>query len=440
VSALDGGLCRIKLPGGALTAAQAHALAACAAHYASGVIEATNRANLQLRGVRADQHAALVDRLIDAGLGSTAPGGDDAPQLMTSPIAGLDREALADTRALAAQILALLQHDSRAHTLSAKFALLLDGGERLAAIDHPHDVWLSPMAGDGGLVFVFGLAGCCPSEDRNARATPASAFAPGFAPSRACAAVLPSQVPALVGALLHTYIELAASDHTRMRDLLAVHSVEHVIGHVQARLDFPLLRGPRVDAWRRAPVDQSLRLGAHAQRRSGFAYVGAQPPLGRLDAPMLEGLAALAGECATGRLRVTPWQGVVLPDVRHAKVPTVLARLRSLGLYCSPADPLTRLIACAGSAGCRKGLADTKADALHLARRLPPHAAVHLTGCERSCAAAHRAPFTLLATGPGHYDLYRRDDSATSIFGVCVARQLTIEQAADWLARSTPDA
>jgi precorrin-3B synthase len=431
VPALDGGLCRIKLPGGALTAAQARALAACAGHYASGVIEATNRANLQLRGVRADQHAALIDRLVDAGLGSTAPDGDDAPQLMTSPIAGLDRTALADTRELAAQVLALLQHDSRAHTLSAKFALLLDGGERLAAIDHPHDVWLSPMAGDDGLMFVFGLAGCCPTGERSAL---------DVSPAPACAAILPSQVPAVVGALLHTFIALAGPDHTRMRDLLAVHSVEHVIGHVQARLDFPLLRGPRVDAWRRAPVDPSLRIGAHAQRQPGFAYVGAQPPLGRLDAPMLEGLAALAGECAAGRLRITPWQGVVVPDVRDAEVPTVLARLRSLGLYCSPADPLTRLIACAGSAGCSKGRADTKADALHLARRLPPRAEVHLTGCERSCAAAHRAPFTLLATGPGHYDLYRRDDSATHNIGVCVARHLSIEQAADWLARSIPDA
>ncbi|HBP2405347.1 TPA: precorrin-3B synthase, partial [Pseudomonas aeruginosa] len=52
VQALDGGICRIKLDAGRLDAAQARAVAAAARDCASGVIEATNRSNLQLRGVR----------------------------------------------------------------------------------------------------------------------------------------------------------------------------------------------------------------------------------------------------------------------------------------------------------------------------------------------------------------------------------------------------
>ena len=51
VPALDGGICRIKLAGGSITVAQACAVADAAQRYAGGVIEATNRANLQIRGV-----------------------------------------------------------------------------------------------------------------------------------------------------------------------------------------------------------------------------------------------------------------------------------------------------------------------------------------------------------------------------------------------------
>ncbi|MFP4905281.1 oxidoreductase, partial [Paraburkholderia sp. BR14261] len=115
--------------------------------------------------------------------------------------------------------------------------------------------------------------------------------------------------------------------------------------------------------------------------------------------------------------------------------------LHALGLIVSRADPLARLIACTGSTGCAKSRADTKADAQRLAALLPPGAEAHLSGCERSCAAAHCAPFTLLASAPDHYDLYQRDDTQSG-FGQLVARSLTIEAAALALAqrpRSTQD-
>ncbi|MDI9653445.1 precorrin-3B synthase, partial [Burkholderia cenocepacia] len=69
VAAADGGLCRIKLPGGRLDARQARAIAAAARRYGSGAIDATNRANLQLRGIRDGATDALTHALLDAGLG-----------------------------------------------------------------------------------------------------------------------------------------------------------------------------------------------------------------------------------------------------------------------------------------------------------------------------------------------------------------------------------
>jgi len=132
---------------------------------------------------------------------------------------------------------------------------------------------------------------------------------------------------------------------------------------------------------------------------------------------------------------MTPWQRSLLTDDAAAATASVLARLTALGLTCEPTQPLARLIACAGSTGCAKSQADTKAAALSLAALLPAAVEqVHLSGCPRSCAAAHRAPYTLLAVADGYYDLYRRDDDQAG-FGQCVAHHLTIEQAADTLAR-----
>jgi precorrin-3B synthase len=473
VAARDGGICRIKLPGGELSAAQAKVVADASERHAGGVIELTNRANLQVRGVRSGEEAALIAALVDAGLGPLPADGvahasgaasvssaDDVRNVMISPAAGRDPSALFDTRPLCAELLSLLQGEMRFAGLSPKFALLLDGGEALARLDHPHDVWMAASQGSEGVRFVFGLAGCPPgasakvgdavrathAEVDTATATAIQSADAIRSPARqplatndagALAAVLPSQVPALVRALLHAFLDLAADDATRMRHLLAAHSVDALLLRAQTYVDFPLARDASLADWQRAtPADASLRLGAHPQRVPGTWHAGGQPALGRLDAGTLRGLATLAQQHSHGTLRMTPWQSVLLPDLAADALPAVLARLTALGLACDPAQPLARLIACAGSSGCAKSLADTKADALQLAARLPAGVDVHLSGCTRSCAAAHCAPYTLLAVTPGLYDLYRRDDSLPG-FGQCVAHQLTIEQAADTLDHLT---
>ncbi|WP_425272230.1 precorrin-3B synthase [Paraburkholderia aromaticivorans] len=495
VAARDGGICRIKLPGGELSAAQARAIADVSARHAAGVIELTNRANVQVRGVKRGEEAALIAALVAAGLGPMPSAGaakavaigpadvadtmavsavdraaanavetvssklpdaldasaamaiaaDDVRNVMISPAAGRDPCSLFDTRPLCAELLATLQSEPRFAALSPKFALLLDGGERLARVDHPHDVWLAASQEADGVRFVFGLAGCPPasawagSPAQNECITTDESHANGAVP---LAAILPSQAPALVRALLLTFLDLAAADATRMRHLLAVHSADALLHHAQRYLDFPLTRNAALAGWhRRTPADAGLRLGAHAQRVPGTWHAGGQPPLGRLDANTLDALAALSQQHGNGTLRVTPWQSVLLPDIATHAVPAVLSGLAALGLACDPAQAITRLIACAGSSGCAKSLADTKADALRLAARLAAGVDAHLSGCPRSCAAAHCAPYTLLAAAPGLYDLYRRDGRPG--FGLCVARQLTIDQAADMLerlARSNPDA
>ncbi|WP_302849820.1 precorrin-3B synthase, partial [Pseudomonas aeruginosa] len=370
VQALDGGICRIKLDAGRLDAAQARAVAAAARDCASGVIEATNRSNLQLRGVRRGEEERLVRRLLDAGLGprhGALAGADDVRNLMLSPAAGLDPHLSLDVRPLAARLLLRLQADSRYHALSAKFAIQLDGGEDLAMLEHPHDIWLSPMPAAPTATLVFGLAGC-PARDRPLAALPAE------------------RGESLVLALLDLFLERAQPQQTRMRHLLQELAGESLLEALQARLDFPLRRDERVAAWRRPPGRAWSHLGVQPQRQPGLAMVGAAAPLGRLDSACLEGLAELVERHGDGSLRLTPWQGVLLPNLAQAEAHQALLGLRGLGLLTEPDAPLARLIACSGSSACARGLADTKGDALRLAERLGPRSdlpQLHLCGCER---------------------------------------------------------
>ena len=419
VPALDGGICRIKLAGGSISVAQAWAVADAAQRYAGGVIEATNRANLQIRGIGSEQ-TVLIDSLLAAGLGPTTAAGDDVRNLMLSPSAGIDRQMLIDTRPLAEQILNTLQDHQRFHDLSAKFAVQLDGGEALAMLEHPHDLWLSALELDGELLLAFGLAGC-----------------PTDPPLAAVPLALGHK---LVVAVLELFLDLARPDQTRMRHLLAELPVDNFLQSLAERV--PLIA---ITNWRRPLMHKQLHIGTYPQRETDRVYVGAATPLGRLDPAMLRGAAQLASEFGDGSLRFTPWQSLLLPNLCTQDAPEVTQRLQQLGFLCSPDLALAQLIAWTGSSGCGKGLADTKGDALQLAAMLQRQGialSVHLSGCQRSCAAAHIAPVTLLAVAPGHYDLYFRDAGQPAL-GTLHARNLTIEAAGamlDACSRSPLDA
>ncbi|MBD8492760.1 precorrin-3B synthase [Pseudomonas syringae] len=412
VAARDGGICRIKLAGGVLGQAQAMAVAMAAERHAQGVIELTNRANLQIRGIGGD-HQALVAALMAAGCGPANPASDDVRNLMLSPTAGLDPLMLCDTRPLAAQVLASLENRPRLHELSAKFAVSLDGGEGLVMLEHHHDLWLSALLLDGQSWLGFGLAGC-PAYDRPLAAVPLV------------------QGHDLVMAVLALFLDLARPDQARMRQVLQDVPAEAFLQHLAPRLDTPLRRDAAVRDWQRPATAEGRHLGIYPQAHDGQVAVGAAPPLGRLDSALLRQVACLAQAYGDGCLHLTPWQSLLLPNVPATRAPALLAALQAAGLLVDVAQPLARLVACTGSAGCAKGLADTKADALALAGHLPADTGVHLSGCPRSCASAHVAPLTLLAVAPGLYDLYQRDAQHPG-FGVLRARHLTIDAAGAFL-------
>ncbi|MGF0334724.1 precorrin-3B synthase [Ectopseudomonas toyotomiensis] len=421
VPALDGGICRVKLPGGVLRSAQARAIAEAARQHASGVLELTNRSNLQIRGVLPGQESTLVDALLGAGLGPRVASADDVRNLLLSPAAGLDPQARMDVRPFASQLLDLLQDTPALHALSPKFALQLDGGEALAIREHPHDLWL---AAEDEQYLLLGLAGC-----------------PVDAP---LARIEATQVVELVRKILLLFLELATPEQSRMRQLLAQIPASELLQRLQTRLDFPLQPVPA--NWQPASTISRSPAGIYPQAQSGLCMVAAGAQLGRLHAEQLLALAELSEHHGDGELRLTPWQGVLLGNVPESASRELLAALGDLGLLIHADEPLLGLIACTGSAACARGLADSKHHALHLAELLRESGArpqVHLSACPRSCASARVQPYTLLASTPDHYQLYQRTPEAPGL-GRLLAPAMTIDEAGAWFARQhpagTPDA
>jgi precorrin-3B synthase len=404
VPARDGGICRLRLAFGHVSVSAARAIAGIAKRHTKGVIDVTNRANLQLRGVDAAGEAALIAELVAAGLGPTRPEADGARNVLVSPTAGIDPLQCFDALPLAAEIDAFLQSDGIAERLNPKFGVSIDAGESLAAIDHPNDIWLAAM-GKGRVA--LGIAG---TVEHAARGTPYLVFDE-------------TDAATAVNATIALFLELAGADPEirRYRDLLKTASRDEILARLGGEL--------RRDVWVRTAPHSSGHVGIQPQR-DGKWFLGAVPPLGRLSPAMLEDLAALAQTYGDGTLRLTPWQSVVLPGIADAHAAAKAAS--AVGLIVDPAPPLAAFVACSGSSGCASALADTKTDALVLARDLGDldGKTVHLTGCAKSCAVAGTADITLLAQSPGRYTVFRKDGNDSARFGRCVADNAAIAEIA----------
>ncbi|HZX02632.1 precorrin-3B synthase [Kribbella sp.] len=125
--AADGGLARVRLPGGRLTAAQLDVLRRAAAELGDGRLELTSRANVQLRGLDADGPRELSDRLYTADL-LPSIAHERVRNILASPLSGLDQESRYDVMPVAAALDKALCDRPALAELPGRFLFALDDG------------------------------------------------------------------------------------------------------------------------------------------------------------------------------------------------------------------------------------------------------------------------------------------------------------------------
>ncbi|MEU5214955.1 cobalamin biosynthesis protein CobG [Streptomyces sp. NPDC020807] len=354
----DGGLARLRLPAGRLTARQVEVLAHAAETLGDGSVSVTSRGNAELRGLADGCGTELAALLADAGLLPSATH-ERVRNIVVSPAAGLDGLGGPEVQLWARELDALLCAAPWAAALSGRFLFVLDDGRGDVA-GLGGDVTLVAVEAGRARLYVGGQAYHVAGTDAaRAALTAAGAFldaarAAGTGAWRV--GELPDgHAPDLAGALARAGI--AAEPVTPAASLL-------------------LYGGPP------APGP----LGARA------LYVLA--PLGRLTAAQLRAL--LPAE----EVRLTPWRGAVVVGTTAGT-----DRLAAHGLITDPGSPWVNVTACTGRPGCAKSLADVRADAVPAPARGLPGAGtpVHYSGCERRCGHPHGTWVDVVATADGAY-------------------------------------
>ena len=390
----------MRIPGGILNAQQCWTIADLADQYSTGCLQVTNRANLQIREVHSEIPPEVWNRLQELGIASRRVEVDPIRNIMASPTAGIDRQQLLDTRPLVKAWDDYLQTHPELSELSPKFSIGLDGGESVSIEALRNDILLAAgRSAKSEIVFRLHL-----NRDTGIL-------------------IQQSQCISVLAALASAYLEYTKNQpridgqKPRLRHLLADWGAESYLERVERNLPFVLQR-TWIDSSARA-IEQSRHLGIHPQRQPDFSYIGIALPLGRLESKQLRNLANLAQNLASGTLRLTPWQNLLISDIPNSQLFEVKQQVADLGLHSSATRLDSCLVACAGSSGCASAATDTQSHALAMARDLAQKLTIdlpiniHFSGCQKSCAQHRPIDITLVGIQieRGHetiegYDIY----------------------------------
>src|SRR5947209_15080892 len=126
-AAADGGLARVRVPGGTLAAGQLRVLAAAARELGDGALELTSRGNVQLRGLSPGVEGELGDRLAGAGLLPSATH-ETVRNVVASTLSGRVGGGALDVRSWVGALDRGLCADPDLAALPGRFLATLDDG------------------------------------------------------------------------------------------------------------------------------------------------------------------------------------------------------------------------------------------------------------------------------------------------------------------------
>lgn len=351
--AADGALVRVRLPGGAITAAQLTALAEVADELGTGTLELTGRGNIQVRGI--SDTAAVAGAVAAAGLLPSVTH-ERVRNIVASPLSGRVGGRV-DVRPWVGDLDRAIQADPELAGLPGRFWFSIDDGRG--------DV--SGLATDAGLHVLpsGGVALLLAGRDTGVRLDPEESVAALTAVARR-----------FVG------VRGKAWRATELTD------PELLLGDLQptapAGGTFPPGRPP---------------IGWIHQSDTGIA-LGAAVPLGVLTARQALFLAAIEAPVI-----ITPWRSVLVCDLDEGVAETSLRVLAPLGLVFDETSRWLDVTACVGSPGCERSRADVRSEATRVASagdgKGSLGGAVHYVGCERACGRPIIGE-VLVATGSGY--------------------------------------
>jgi len=376
---------RIRIPNGLLNSDQLRTVARLTEQYGRGVADLTVRQNIQLHWITIEALPDVLDALEQCGLGTIGACGDVTRNVTGCPVAGVDAHEICDASPLALEVTRALAGNDDFYNLPRKFKISITGC----------NIWCPyPEINDIGLTAIRRGTGAHSEVGFSLRVGGGLSTDPHLS-ARLNAFVRWNQVMAVVKGVAEIFRDADQLRENRERARLKFLFLRHgwtardFQDQLESRLGFPL--DPAVEE---TPPDDVYRdhVGIHPQKQPGLFYIGAAVLRGRITAAQMRAAAELADQCASGEVRTTNMQNLLIVNVPQQNTATLARELDAIGLRPGGSAFWRGAIACSGSEFCKLAITETKSFSRwlveELEERLPgfeQHLKLHVTGCPNSC-------------------------------------------------------
>jgi sulfite reductase (ferredoxin) len=372
---------RVRIDGGALSTEQLRVLGELSRLYARDTADITDRQNIQYHWIRIEDVPAIWEQLEAVGLSTTEACGDCPRVVLGSPVAGISADEIIDGTPAIEEISRRFIGSPEFSNLPRKYKTTISGLQDVA-----HEIndisFVGVMHPEHGPGFDLWVGGGLSTNPKIAQ--------------RLGAWVPREQVPdtwAAVTMLFRDYGYRRLRHRARIKFLIADWGVERFREVLETQyLRRALLDGPAPPP-PPTPIDH---IGVHRQH-DGKCYIGVAPVAGRVSGTTLVNVAKAVDRAGSTRVRLTPYQKLVVLDVAESEVDGLVTELGRLGLRANPSPWRRSVMACTGIEFCKLAIVETKNRAMTLVAELEARLAdvqsildtpvsVHLNGCPNSCA------------------------------------------------------
>ena len=376
---------RIRIPNGIMTSRQLRAIADLTRLHANGIADLTVRQNIQLHWVTIESLPEVLDGLWQVGLNTTGACGDVVRNVTGCPVAGVDADEIVDASPLALEASRLLAGNAEFYNLPRKFKISIAGCHSWCSYPEINDIGLTAITrttgGEPELGFSLRVAGGLSAEP--------------YLGARLNAFVRWNQVLPIITGIAELFRDSEAlrehRERARLKFLFLRHgwTAERFLGELEERIGFRL--DPAVEEHLPDDVYRD-HIGIHAQKQPGLSYVGAVALRGRINADQMGAAAELAERFASGQLRATNMQNLIVVNVPTVNAVALAKELDAIGLKVGGSAFARGIVACSGAEFCKLAITETKSFSRWLVEELEDrmpgfdqHLKLHVTGCPNSC-------------------------------------------------------
>jgi sulfite reductase (ferredoxin) len=372
---------RIGIPNGILSAEQLRTIGGLARKHGRNLADITVRQAIQLHWLTIESLPEVVDALDAVGLSPKGACGDVVRNVTGCPLAGVAADELIDASPIAREIAHELTANPSFYNLPRKFKVSATGCPSWCSYPEINDIGLTAVRWKDQLGYSLRVGGGLSADPHLA--------------VRLDAFLLPDQAVRAARGVTEIFRDQQglreSRDRARMKHLFLREgwTAESFLKELQSRLDFQIQPGVPEEV-----PDDVLRdhVGIHAQRKTGFSYVGASVLRGRLTGEQLEAAADLSERFGSGSLRTTVSQNLLFIDIPTSKAGELAKELGQLGLHVEGSSFWRGAVACTGTEFCKLAITETKGFTRwlveELEERLPQfdeQLRLNVTGCPNSC-------------------------------------------------------